>query len=159
MLLHDSFRALEASWIGTAVTQSTWAFAALEAAHLLALAMVGGAVLVVDLRLLGFGLHDEPVARVAHAARPWLLGGLVAVVLTGIPLLASLAESKYYGNPAFWLKMYFLAGATVFTLTIKQRVVTGDLAPRAGLWAKAVAIVSLLLWVGVGIMGRAIGFY
>ena len=89
------FEWLEHSWLGTAVNNSTWAFAAIEACHLLALAALGGAILVVDLRLLGFGLKEERISYVGQTAQPWLLGGLTAAVITGIPLLASLAAGKY----------------------------------------------------------------
>ena len=80
------------------------------------------------------------------------------MIVTGIPLLASLADSKYYGNEAFRLKMYFLIAAVLFTFTIRRAVLLrdGSVSPRA---AKIVAVVSVLLWSGVGIMGRGIGFY
>jgi hypothetical protein len=72
------FEWLEHSWLGTAVNNSTWAFAVIEAGHLLALAALGGAILVVDLRLLGFGLKEERISYVGQTAQPWLLGGLTA---------------------------------------------------------------------------------
>jgi hypothetical protein len=153
------FQWLEHSWLGTSVNGSTWAFAAIEAGHLLALAALGGAILVVDLRLLGFGLNEESVRYVGKTAQPWLIGGLLAAFVTGVPLLASLAAGKYYVNGAFWMKMYFLLAAIVFTFTIRRAVVMGDDARANSLVAKVVGIVSVLLWSGVGIMGRGIGFY
>ena len=110
----------------SAVNNSTWAFAAIEACHLLALAALGGAILVVDLRLLGFGLKEERISYVGQTAQPWLLGGLAAAIVTGIPLLASLAAGKYYVNEAFWMKMYFFLAALIFTFTIRRAVVLGD---------------------------------
>src|SRR5687768_11039736 len=101
------FQWLEQGWLGTSVNHSVWAFAAIESGHLLALAVIGGAVLVVDLRVLGFMFRRQPVAEIAAQARPWLMWSLLAMVVTGIPLFASLAASKYYVNEAFRLKMYF----------------------------------------------------
>ena len=46
-----------------AFRESTWMFAVIEATHLLALATFAGAILMVDLRLLGSGLKDRPVAQ------------------------------------------------------------------------------------------------
>lgn len=158
-MMQLAFAWLEHSWLGTAVNNSKWAFAAFEAGHLLSLAMLGGAVLLVDLRILGFGMKDEPVRRLARAAQPWLLAGLAGMIATGIPLLASLAESKYYGNEAFRLKMYFLAAALLFTFTIRQRFALTDRPVRNSLQTRMIAVVSVLLWSGVGIMGRGIGFY
>jgi hypothetical protein len=79
--------------------------------------------------------------------------------VTGVPLMASLAFSKYYFNEAFRLKMYFLGAALLFTFAGRQRVALGDEARANSRIAKAVAVVSVLLWSGVGIMGRGIGFY
>jgi len=153
------FQWLEHSWLGTSVNNSLWAFAVIEAVHLLALAVLGGAILVVDLRLLGFGLKEEPVSYVGRTAQPWLVGGLAAAFLTGVPLLASLAAGKYYVNGAFWMKMYFLLAAMIFTFTIRRAVVMGDDSRANSPVGKIVGLVSVLLWSGVGIMGRGIGFY
>ena len=154
-----AFAWLEHSWLGNAVNNSKWAFAAIEAGHLLALAMLGGAVLLVDMRMLGLGLKDEPVRKLARAAQPWLIIGLVGMIVTGVPLLASLAESKYYANEAFRLKMYFLGAALLFTFTIRQRVALRDRPSTSVLQTRMIAVTSVLLWSGVGIMGRGIGFY
>jgi hypothetical protein len=153
------FEWLEHSWLGTSVNNSLWAFAAIEAGHLLALAVLGGAILVVDLRLLGFGLREEPVSYVGKTAQPWLIGGLSAAIVTGIPLLASLAAGKYYVNGAFWMKMYFFIAALLFTFTIRRAIVMGNDARANSHIGKITGIVSVLLWPGVGIMGRGIGFY
>jgi len=153
------FQWAEQSWLGMYVNNSLWAFAAFEAVHLLALAVIGGAVLIVDLRMLGWVFPRQRVAEIAAEARPWLIGSVTAMFLTGIPLLASLAYSKYYFNEAFRLKMYFLAAALLFTFFVRQRVALGDEARANSMMAKAVAVVSVLLWSGVGIMGRGIGFY
>src|SRR5215216_216329 len=117
---------IEHSPVGVAVGGSTWMFAAIEAVHLLALAVIGGAVLIVDLRLMGWALQREPVKQIARDAQPWLIASLLGMIITGVPLMASLAASKYFVNPAFWLKMTFLFLAIVFTFTIRRRVVSMD---------------------------------
>lgn len=139
------------------VNNSSWAFAAAEAGHLLALAVIGGAVLIVDLRVFGWVFRGQPVQAVAADARPWLIGSLVAMIVTGIPLFASLAASKYYVNEAFRLKMYFFAAAILFTFTIRQAVVSSARVSETPI-AKIVSAASLALWSAVGFFGRAIGF-
>ena len=79
--------------------------------------------------------------------------------VTGVPLMASLAYSKYYQNGAFRMKMLFLAAAIGFTFTIRKRLALGAAEQSESMMAKAAAVVSVLLWSGVGIMGRGIGFY
>lgn len=153
------FTYIEHTAIGTMIRDSIWQFAAIEAVHLLALALIGGAVLIVDLRLLGWGLKRQSVAQVARDAAPWLHGSLIVMLVTGYLLMASLAESKYYVNFAFQLKMLFLLLAIIFTYTIRRSYVRRDETRINPGVAKIIAIISILLWSGVGIMGRGIGFY
>ena len=157
-MLFPVFEWIEATGFAVAINNSLYAFALIESVHLVALAMIGGAVLVVDLRLLGVGFRNQPVADVALAARPWLIGSLILIVATGFLLFASLAASKYYYNDAYWLKMYFLLAAVIFTFLVRQPFALGDAArTRLGL-GKAIASLSIFLWLGVAVMGRAIGF-
>lgn len=144
--------------VGLAIRSSTYWFPVVEACHLLALAVIGGAVLVVDMRLLGIMLKREPIAQVARDAQPWLVGSLLVMLLSGFLLFSSEAVKCYY-NAAFWFKMISLLLAMVFTFTVRRKVVSAaDGTISAGI-LRLVAIISLLLWSGVGVGGRAIGFY
>jgi hypothetical protein len=151
------FQWCEASAIGTAIRSSTWAFAVIESVHLLALAAIGGAVLVVDLRLLGWGLRRQTVAEVARDAYPWLVGSLVVMLVTGISLFLSESVKCYYSTP-FWWKMSSLALAMIFAFTVRRRVTMSEDARVRPIYLKLVALVSLTLWFGVGAGGRWIGF-
>ena len=152
------FQWLERTSLSVAINESLWAFAVVEAIHLLALAVIGGAVLVVDLRLLGLAFQEQRVGDVARVAQPWFVWSLAAMLLTGFVLFLSLAASKYYVHDYFWVKMYFLAGAMLFSFLIRQRVIMGDDARANSALGKVVAIVSLVLWSGVGFAGKAIGY-
>ena len=100
---------------------STWLFPLIEAFHLLGLGVTAGSVLIVDLRLLGVGLSGQPVAQLAAGVRPWLLGSLTLMVVSGSPLFLSEAIKCYYSFP-FWVKMTSLLLALVFTFTLRRRV-------------------------------------
>ena len=152
------FQWLERTRLSIAINESLWAFAVIEAVHLLALAVIGGAVLVVDLRLLGFAFQRQKVGELARVAHPWFVWSLFWMLLTGFVLFISLAVSKYYVHDYFWVKMYFLAAAMVFSFTVRQRVIMGDDVRANSGVAKVVALVSLLLWSGVGFAGKAIGY-
>ncbi len=141
--------------VGNAIRSSLWAFAVIESVHLLGLSAIGGAVLLVDLRLLGLGLKRQTVAQVARDAQPWLVGSLVVMLTTGVALFLSESIKCYYSTP-FWVKMTSLALAIVFTFTVRKRVAMA-VEPRP-IWQKAVALASLLLWFMVGASGRWIGF-
>jgi putative copper export protein len=156
--MYDYFAAI-ASWpVSRAINESSWIFALIQALHLVALAFLAGALLVVDLRLLGKGFSQQPVARVARDARPWLYASIVAMVLTGVPQFISLA-TKEFESPYFRDKMMFLAVALIFTFTVRQRVAfapEGKFGPGV---AKVVALISIALWTSVAIEGRLIGFF
>ena len=152
------FQWLERTSLSVAINESLWAFAVVEAIHLVALAVIGGAVLVVDLRLLGLAFQEQRVGDVARVAQPWFVWSLAAMLLTGFALFLSLAASKYYVHDYFWVKMYFLAGAMLFSFLIRQRVIMGDDARANSALGKVVALVSIFLWSGVGFAGKAIGY-
>lgn len=125
--------------------------------HLMGLALIGGAVLVVDLRLLGLALQNQPVAGLARDAERWLFRGLVVMVTTGILLFMCFA-TKYYYLTFFWVKMAALAAVIVFTRSVHRRVALakdGDVSP---IHRKMVALVSMFLWTTVAVGGRYIGF-
>jgi hypothetical protein len=154
-MLLPYFEALEAGPIGDAIRTSTWLFPFIEAFHLVGLAVIGGAVLLVDFRLLGLGLKRQPVNELARDAQPWLIGGLLFMIASGVLLF--LAESiKCYYSFAFWTKMTALTLAVLFTFTIR-RSVTNDAVADA-LRMRIVGAVSILLWSTVGWGGRWIGF-
>ena len=152
------FQWLERTRLSVAINESLWAFAVVEAIHLVALAVIGGAVLVVDLRLLGFVFQRQKVADLARVAQPWFVWSLAWMLGTGFVLFLSLAASKYYVHDYFWVKMYFLAAAMLFSFTVRHRVIMGDDIRANSALAKLVALVSIFLWAGVGFAGKAIGY-
>ena len=146
-----------ASALGQAISQSSWAFAVIESVHLLALAVIGGAVLMVDLRLLGFGLRAQPVDRVARDAWPWFVGSWVVMIVTGVLLFVSEPLKLYFSTPFFW-KMIFLLSGSLFAVTVRRKVTLAGDGRTPPVVMKLVGLVSLLLWFGVGSAGRWIGF-
>lgn len=146
---------LEQTWIGIAIRESLWLFPAVEAVHLLGLAMLGGTVLVVDLRLFGVGLKRLSPAAVLASARPWFLGSIAVMLATGVPLFLSEAVKCCF-NDSFEVKIVALLAALVFTFGFRNRVVGMEGAPA---WmARLAATGSIGLWFTVAAAGRWIGF-
>ena len=156
MTLLDLFDRLELTWLGQLVADSIWLFPVIEAVHLLGLALLGGSILIVDLRLLGFGLGEQSVSYVLSQSRPWLRGALAMLFATGIPLFLSEAV-KCYWSDAFWLKMGALVVALSFTWGVRNRIIEREGATNA-LQMKALACGSLGCWLTVAAAGRWIGF-
>jgi hypothetical protein len=154
MSLYAQFAAVESSALGSTIKESLWLFPAIESVHLLALALLGGAVLMLNLRLLGVGLSDQSVSDVERGARPWLVAALATMVVTGV-LIGTSEALKLYDKPAFWVKMAALLTVLVFTFVLQLPLARRDV---SGLPAKALAVISLGLWLTVALAGRWIGF-
>lgn len=155
MSLLPFFEWCESTRLGEAIRNSTWAFAVIESVHLLGLALIGGAVLIVELRRLGLGLRGQPLVELVRDTQPWLIGSLIVMALTGAALFSSEALKCYY-NTSFWVKMTALPLAVTFTFVVRA-VMSEErrIGPR---WQKLVAVVSIGLWFTVAAAGRWIGF-
>ena len=157
MSLLDFCKWLQFSAPLVAMRSSPWLFPIIATIHLMGLAMIGGAVLVVDLRLLGLGLRRQPVAQIAGDAERWLLRSLLVSLPTGALLFMCFA-TKYYYLTFFWVKMASLVAVLVFTFSVRRKITMADETRVSPAWSKLVALVSLSLWTTVAIGGRWIGF-
>ena len=155
-MLLPFFTWMEGSAFSKIIHDSVWIYAMDQVAHLVALAVFAGAILIVDLRLLGTGLKDRPIAQVALAARPWLVGGLIGLLVTGIPQLFSNSIKEYYSE-YFWMKMGTLLVAFIFTFTVRRKVAFAAESRVRPFQAKLVGVISIALWAWVAITARLIG--
>src|SRR5262245_26182773 len=95
---------LTASPIGVFVKAKAATFAIIAAVHLIALALLGAAVLSADLRLLNVVMRDVPSNSVTDQAHRWFKLALGVLLVTGFFMLAGVA-TKCYHNPFYWAKM------------------------------------------------------
>ena len=150
------FEWCEATMLGQLVRNSVWLFPVIEALHLLALSLLGGALLVVDLRLLGVGMTGASPSTLARSARPWLVTAVGAMLVTGLLLFLSEAVKCYY-NQSFWVKILTLPVAIAFTFLVRQPAALADTTGRAPR-SRLVGAISIVLWFVVAAAGRWIGF-
>jgi hypothetical protein len=150
------FLALSRSGLGQFMQNSKWGFAVTEAVHLLTLALLGGVVLLVDLRLLGIVLRQESARVIGRDLSRLLLGSLTVMIVSGV-MLVSEEALKCYHSPAFRWKMVLLTTAVLFYFTLHRQALLKTDKGRPGGWSRAAGLMSLTLWLGVGIAGRAIG--
>ena len=128
-----------------------------QALHLVAVAAFLGAILIVDLRLLGWGSVRQSHVGIARSAQRVLLWTGPAVLATGIPQFTTNAL-RYYASPVFAIKMGLLAVALVLTVTLRRRVAAADGDGLPSWVPRAVGAVSIALWMSVAIGGRLVGF-
>ena len=157
MSLFKFFEYLQYSSLLTVMRNSTWIFPVIASIHLMGLALIGGSVLLVDLRLLGFGMRNQPLPQLARDAERWLVISLMILLPTGLFQFMCFAATKYYYMKAFWIKMGALFLALLFTFAVRRRVVMAIENRRGPVWNKLVGGVSLALWGTVAIAGRWIG--
>ncbi len=124
-------------------------FAVWEVFHILSLVMLGGAAILIGLRLAGAGLKDEPASVVYRGLAPLLLTGVVGVVLTGLLIGMANAE-RLYDSAAFVAKMLALAAGLILTFGALRPAALADgrvdRGPAAALVAGG-AVWLLAVWV------------
>jgi hypothetical protein len=141
-----------------AYRDSTYLFPVTQALHVLAVTVFVGAIVIGDLRLLGWGPVGQSRASIARSAQRVLLWAGLAVLVTGIPQFTTNALT-YQRSWLFILKMWILAAAILFTATVRQRVAVAD-EGRLSPWVpRFVGAVSFTLWMSVAISGRLITYY
>ncbi len=151
------FKWCDGTAIGQAIRNSRVLFPIIESIHLFALTVLLGTVIVLNLRLIGTGLRGQRLPSVARSLAPLTFWSLATMLVSGSLLFVSEAL-KCYENPPFRFKMVILCAAIVFHWSVFRPAVNSPGA--AGRTRRiATALVSLTLWFGVGVAGRAIGFY
>src|ERR1044071_1483550 len=152
---------LQRTGVAVAIRDSLYTFPLLESIHVVGLALVFGTVAILDLRLLGVASTERPVSRLMSDLLTWTWAAFALTAVTG-GLMFSTNAIVYFHNTPFRIKMALLVLAAVnmlvFELTARKTIAQWDgsyATPRA---AKIVATLSLVIWVGVIVAGRVIGF-
>ena len=153
MTLYHTAQNIEASALGQTIRESTWLFPAIESTHLLALALLGGSILIMSLSVLGWGLKI-PVAELYKSAHRYVNAAVIVLVITGV-LLGISEPVKLYGRQAFWIKMISLAVALLVTYFAFNPLVRRG---ATGVGVRGVTLLTMGAWLMVAMAGRWIGF-
>lgn len=152
--------AIEEGGIGSAMRDSLWLFPVVETVHIVGFAILVGAVIAFDLRILGVSKRIS-VRLLARHLLPWSLAALLLIIPTGVMMFASEA-SDLVGNRAFVTKMLLLmlagANAAAFHLGSFRDAELWDQNTSSPPGAKLHALASILIWVGVITCGRFIAY-
>jgi|TARA_B100000519_G_scaffold187275_1_gene183908 hypothetical protein len=145
----------------TALHESYYMYAWIETTHVLTIMVFLGMLFIIDLRMLGLAFTNVPASRIAAGLdRPMMLG-FVVMIVTGVIL--------YYTIPVrttqsiwFRIKLVLLLAAGLNALLFRRRmqesVTTWDTDPKPPAHIRAGAALSLALWGGVVMTGRAIAY-
>jgi hypothetical protein len=154
-------KSLEDTGFASGIRNSLYIFPLLESVHVMALSLVFGTIIVVDLRLLGVASRHRPFERMSSELLKWTWWGFALTALTGAIMFTTNAR-VYADNTAFRIKLVLLALAglnmVAFHLTAGRTVRLWDRQSSAPPLGRLAAVLSLILWIGVIVAGRVIGF-
>ena len=161
MSLLSICEAIQTTQLSTAIREGGLPYPIIGGIHLLSIALFGGMLLAVDVRLLSWGMRSFPVADVVQQLRRWKQFGFVVVVASGV-LLGWAEPLKLYHSKSFWIKMALLLLVLVHALVFRRSVYADperlDQATSMPSDAKLAAALSLILWAGLVFTGRLIAF-
>ncbi|MGE8103140.1 DUF6644 family protein [Allorhizobium sp. NPDC080224] len=146
------------SVVAQALTVSPVLYIFANAAHILSLAMLVGASVILDLRLLG-RFKSLPLAETAELLSRIAALALCLAVITGA-VLFSVRPVEYAGNTAFLVKLLLVGLGTANAVFVHlsrdwaEMIVAGE----ASLLLKLGAVFSLTTWLSAVLAGRWIGF-
>jgi hypothetical protein len=155
------FLALEQSSFAATVRQSPWAYPAANVGHIVSLAVLAGAVAIMDVRLLGGFAATKP-AVILTRARWAAMIALAAMALTGFVLFA--AEASHLAvNPVFRLKLLLISAALVniaiYEFWARRSVEILPAGAPMPAPARIAGLLSLAIWLSVAACGRAIAYF
>jgi Family of unknown function (DUF6644) len=157
--MESFFTRLEASWINELMLGNPWSWPIFETLHFVGLCLLIGALLIMDLRLLGF--ERSISLETVHELMPVAILGFAINLITGLGFFLAVPRMYAY-NWGFQMKMalVLLAGLNFLIYYWKVEPVlvrNGPDAPVVPL-AKIVGAVSLLSWFGVLCFGRLLPY-
>jgi hypothetical protein len=159
--LQDLISYFENSGLADNIRENDVLFPLIESFHVIAICLVVGSILVVDLRLLGLASIHRSVSRVTSGILPLTWCAFAVAVASGILLFISNA-TKYLGNGFFVAKIFLICAAGL-NMAIFHAISAKDLPQwEKEKWlplpARLAGGLSILLWVSVVTCGRWIGF-
>lgn len=139
-----------------------WTYGIVNLGHILGIAILFGAILILDLRMLG-AWRSLPLAALSRACVAAATAGFALAVMTGVPMLATKA-GDYIGNPFLLIKFPAIALALVNVLLLHRSAAwqahrVRDLQPPEQNRLAVHAALSLGLWLTVITAGRMIGYW
>lgn len=129
------------------LNSAAWSAAATEIVHYFSMFVLVGTTAIVDLRVLGIAARTQSPTQLAERLFPWTWAALAFNVLSGFLMFAGDAV-VYIPNSLFHAKLITVLFAVVLGIAVQWGVPRWDRLPAIPVWAKILALASLVLWVG-----------
>jgi steroid 5-alpha reductase family enzyme len=152
---------LQALPLSVFIHKTAWAFTTVEVVHVFAIAFMIATIMIVDIRLLGYGSAKRPFTDFSRMLLPFTWAAFAIAVIAGALLFMS-RPLEYFGNAVFWTKMALIGLAGINMIVFEFVTVRGvrewDLAKTPPLAARLAGGISITCWLLVLFCGRLIGF-
>ena len=150
---------MQTTWVHHVVLDYAWSWPTLETLHFIGLSGLIGALLVMDLRLIGF--QRVIPLRAVHALAPVAIVSFAINLITGLGFVIAVPR-MYTGNWSFWAKMICIALAglnfALYYIAIEPKLLKAGPAAPTPISAKAAGVTSLVLWFGALSFGRLLPY-
>ena len=146
--------------LSVAIQTHEWVIPTVQSIHIVAIGGALGSVFMVTLRIFGWAGGDESMARMNARFGPWLTAALVVLLATGIIMIIG-EPARELLTLSFWLKMILIvigtAVAWTFQRAVRRHQEHWDAAAGAA-GVRTLAVVTLLIWLGIVVLGRLIAY-
>ena len=154
------------SWLSTtpisvSIQTISWIIPLVQSIHIMAVTVVMGSVVMIDMKLLGVVGRGTPVTGMVSRFAPWIWTALVVLLTTGAVLTVAEPARELINN-AFRAKMLLILLVGTITLlfqgAVRRRAAAWGDTPSNQLSARVLAIGTLALWLAIIVCGRWIAY-
>lgn len=152
---------LQATSVSVTIQSVGWVIPLLQSIHILMIGIVFVSILMIALRVLGRLRLEQSFGAVWSRFAPWMWSGLIVMAATGLLLVIG-EPVRQFTSLSFWLKMVLLAAgvasAIAFRRSLGSATAAGHDEPTFSPAARSAAIATVVLWLAIIFLGRAIAY-
>jgi len=149
------------TWLSLAIRKSVWLIPTIQIAHIVAIAMIVTAAVMIGARIAGLAGRTQTMQETAQRFLPWVWAGLAVLAPTGVILIIA-EPQRTLGNATFWWKMAMLLVAVgltaAFQVSLRHDAAAWEDRGEKAAVRRVFAASSILVWLGIIATGRLIAY-
>jgi len=160
-MLTDWLTALQDVPVVAALRASRWSYAAVNASHIVGIALLVGAIVPLDLRLMGCWRRFVSIRALAKVLVPVAAAGLLIAIAAGF-MLFSIRAVQYASLGLFQVKLALILCGIGNGLLLRRAVAwetaSHDIGVLPPARLRAAGAASIAIWLSVLVCGRMLAF-
>ncbi len=136
----------QTGWVKT-LGETGWMYASISVIHYLTMFWFIGSMAVVDLRVMGLAARKRNLTELAEQIYPWAWTGMALAIISGFFMFAT-AAGDWAPDPVFHVKLLLIGISIALAVAVQVMVPKWAALPEIPTWAKILALVALLFWIG-----------